>query len=101
MLSRILVLLEKCYVCNSVYFDLSLVDARSMAFLRSYVEASHVLAQESREPLAAIDCYDWTDICGKHNITTYPTIRVYRQGRETVNYGGMLDAGAIISTVKL
>ena len=90
------------------------VDARSMAFLYSYSEASKLLAPptdpeapptdpESRPsgPLAAIDCFDWTNVCGKHNISTYPTVRIYRRGQETVEYRGLLATHAVVATVKL
>ncbi len=102
--SPILVIPSKNVILNTVYLSAILnvsVDARSMAFMRSYVEASYILEQESLRPLAAVDCYDWTDVCGKNNITSYPIIRIYRKGRDTLDYKGMLDASAIISTVKL
>ena len=72
-----------------------------MAFLRSYSDASKILAEENLRPLAAVSCFDWTDVCSKNNITAYPTIRVYRKNKEYREYKGMLDANSIISTVKL
>ena len=78
-----------------------LVDAVSMAFLRSYSDASKILAEENLQPLAAVDCFDWTDVCSQNNITAYPTIRIYRKNQDYREYKGMLDANSIINTVKL
>ena len=72
-----------------------------MAFLRSYVDASHALAKMSLNHLAAVDCFDWTDVCGQNNVTSYPTIRIYRQGKEPREYTGMLGAAPIVSLVKM
>lgn len=69
--------------------------------MRSYVEASKVFATESLYPLAAVDCYDWTDVCGKNNVSIYPSVRIYRKERTPVDYKSILGAGAIVSTVKL
>jgi hypothetical protein len=78
-----------------------------MAFLYSYAEAAASLASlpESemwwKMPLAIMDCYDWTDTCRKVNISTYPTVHIYRKGHERVEYHGMLSAKAVASTVRL
>ena len=72
-----------------------------MALLRVYSEASHILARGDEYPLASMDCFDWTDVCGKHQINMYPTVMVYRKGREPVTYTGMLGTNAIISAFKM
>ena len=77
------------------------VDPRSMAFLRSYVDASHTLALDSLHNLAAVDCFDWTDVCAKNNVTVYPTVRIYRKDKDVSEYKGLLGAAVIVSTVKL
>lgn len=76
-------------------------DARSMAFMRSYSDAAELLAKDGIETLAAVDCYDWTDVCGKQNITVYPTIRVFRKGQGFLDYDGPLETKAVIKAVKL
>lgn len=82
-------------------YDLDVtVDARSMAFLRSYNDAASQLVGEGVHALAALDCYDWTDVCGQQNITSYPTVRVYSHGTYRP-YTGMLDKQTVISTIKL
>ncbi|ELT95048.1 hypothetical protein CAPTEDRAFT_225624 [Capitella teleta] len=81
-------------------------DARSMAFMYSYSEAANALAKLSetdmrwKMPLATMDCYDWTDICDKINVTTYPTVRIYRKGHEPIEYKGLLSTQAVASAVR-
>ncbi len=77
------------------------VDAVSMAFLRAYADAAAVLAREDLQPFSAVDCFDWTDVCGKHNITAYPTVRIYRRNHSFRDYTGMLDTQSMVTTVKL
>ena len=78
-----------------------------MAFIRLYQEASEILAQEGvkpndgAKPLAAVDCYDWTDVCEKQNISIYPTVRIYRKGQGFTTYKDPLDTNAIVRTIKL
>ena len=72
-----------------------------MAFMRSYSEAAELLAQDGMQPLAAVDCYDWTDVCGKQNITSYPTIRIYKKGQGYTTYRGALDTRVVTMTAKL
>ena len=77
------------------------VDAVSTAFMRSYIDASHVLAKESLYPLAGVDCFDWTDVCSRHNVSSYPTLLIYRKGKDPMKYQGGLGASPIITLVKL
>ena len=28
--------------------------------------------------LAHVNCFDWTDVCQKNNITVYPTVKMFR-----------------------
>ncbi|KAK3094193.1 hypothetical protein FSP39_025265 [Pinctada imbricata] len=77
-------------------------DHRSMAFLRAYGEASRKLENETiKEPLASVNCHDWTDVCGKENITLYPTIRIFKAGSVFKDYDGMLDLHEVVKTVKI
>ncbi len=90
-----------CFAVESDHDDRSAVDAVSMAFLRSFADAASQLARDGVTPLATVDCFDWTDVCGANNVTAYPTVRVYRKGREWTAYSGMLDTGSVVSTAKL
>ncbi|XP_067681372.1 thioredoxin domain-containing protein 16-like [Haliotis asinina] len=78
-------------------------DSRSMAFLRAYGEASYSLEDKhaSRSPLGRVNCYDWTDVCGQQNVSSYPTVRFFKKGQDPVDYKGALDTDAVVSVVKL
>ncbi|XP_050406902.1 thioredoxin domain-containing protein 16 [Patella vulgata] len=77
-------------------------DAKSMAFLRAYGEASELLVDNSTpNVLARMNCYDWTDVCGKENVFTYPTIRVFKKGKYIEDYNGLLDTQAVVRTIRL
>ncbi|XP_060063062.1 thioredoxin domain-containing protein 16-like [Ylistrum balloti] len=76
-------------------------DDKSMAFLRLYGDASRQLEFDRRNPLARVDCHDWTDVCARENVTIYPTLRIYRNGEKLRNYKGMLDTQNVVNTVKL
>lgn len=78
-----------------------LVDSKSMAFMHSYVEAAEEMAKQDVKSFAEVNCFDWTDVCGKVNITSYPTIRFYRKGKEPIEYKGFLGKEPIVRAVKL
>lgn len=77
------------------------VDARNHIVLRIFAKAAELLAKENLFPLAAVECYDWTDVCAKVKISAYPTIRVYRASMEPVSYDGPLSVASIVAAVKL
>ena len=85
----------------TTYLYLIPVDPVSQVFLRSYTYAAEALTEEGIHALAVINCFDWTDVCGKHNITGYPTIRVYRKDHDFVTYQGMLEEKAVKDTIKV
>lgn len=72
-----------------------------MAFLRAYAEAAEQLAEQSLYPLATMDCYDWTDVCARENITVYPTTRVYSKGQRITDYRGLLGSQVVVSYARL
>ncbi|XP_048259705.1 thioredoxin domain-containing protein 16-like [Haliotis rufescens] len=78
-------------------------DSRSMAFLRAYGEASFSLEDKhaSRSPLGRVNCYDWMDVCGQQNVSSYPTVRFFKKGQDPTDYKGALDTDAVVSVVKL
>ena len=78
------------------------VDAPSQVLLSTYKELAHDLASEGLRPLAAIDCYDWTDVCQLANVSAYPLIRVYRPPHvDFLPYSGFLSKAALYTAVKL
>lgn len=72
-----------------------------MAFLYSYADASKEIESDPSRPLTRVNCHDWTDVCGKEKIISYPTVRIYRNGKMWKDYKGMLDSRAMVTTVKL
>ncbi|XP_019909919.1 thioredoxin domain-containing protein 16 isoform X3 [Esox lucius] len=67
-------------------------DAVSMAFMQSYIEVSISLeaADVSNMELAVVDCGEWTDICDAQQISSFPTVRLYRPQEPPQTYRGML-----------
>ncbi|KAK7104825.1 thioredoxin domain-containing protein 16-like [Littorina saxatilis] len=80
-------------------------DSQSMLFLGPYQEAKQATLKEgedpSAHPLMRMDCFDWTDICAKENITTYPMIYIYRDGGKRQQYRHAFDKDVLARTVSL
>jgi hypothetical protein len=79
------------------YFHID--DPVSMAFLRSYSEAA--MSEAETTSLTRVNCFDWTDVCAKQKVYSFPTLRVYQFGRQPVVYRGMLDGEAVINFLKV
>jgi protein disulfide-isomerase A1 len=60
-----------------------------------YEEAATTL-KERKIPVAKVDCVDQPDLCQKHGVTGYPTIKVFRNGTPT-DYPGPRKADGIIN----
>lgn len=81
--------------CSS-FLHSSPVDARSAAFMYAFADAA------THTPgLATLDCYDWTDVCQQQNVTSFPTIRIYRRGYPTIPYKGPLSSHAVQATMQM
>lgn len=76
-------------------------DARNQIVARLFAKAAEVLAKDDQFPLAAVECFDWTDVCGKANVSVYPTIRIYRSNMEPVLYNGPLSVNSFVTAAKL
>jgi hypothetical protein len=78
------------------------VDARCQVFLPVFDDAASELAHNGHISMAAIDCFDWTDVCQKANISSYPTILIYHgMSEKPVHYKGVLSKKAVIRAMKL
>jgi len=77
------------------------VDARSQITLATYKDLARDLATEGLHPLAAINCFDWTDVCQIANVPAFPIIRIYRPNAEFLPYSGYLSKAALYAAVKL
>ncbi|KAL9986344.1 hypothetical protein ACROYT_G000482 [Oculina patagonica] len=52
-------------------------------------------------PLAKVDCTEaGKDTCGKHGVSGYPTLKIFRNGAVSKDYDGPRDASGIISYMK-
>jgi len=60
-----------------------------------YEEAATAL-KEKNIPIAKVDCVDQADLCQKHGVQGYPTIKVFRNG-SPAEYNGPRKADGIIS----
>lgn len=94
------------FSCRRLWLSYVSVDALGMLFLSPYQEAGKELAalkgdDPSDHPLVRIDCYDWTDVCQKENITSYPVIHIYRNGGDRQQYRQALDKDVLVRTVWL
>ena len=52
-------------------------------------------------PIARVNCYDWTDVCARENITTYPVIHYYRHGGKREQYKHAFDQWQLLRAVRL
>ncbi|XP_076464641.1 thioredoxin domain-containing protein 16-like [Babylonia areolata] len=81
-------------------------EAQGMVFLSPFQEAARKLAamkgeDPSAHPLARVNCFDWTDVCQKENITSYPVVHIYRKGEKREQYRHALDTDVLVRTVML
>jgi len=72
-----------------------------MANLRMFGEAVEQLDTDTPLTLARVNCFDWTDVCGKQSVTVFPTLRVFQEGKMAWDYSGPQDVQAMYATMKL
>ncbi|XP_072545094.1 thioredoxin domain-containing protein 16 [Salminus brasiliensis] len=70
-------------------------DAVSMAFLQSYVEVADALEDMSGIEMASVDCGEWTVLCSDQNITSFPSVLLYRPSEPPQRYRGMLGTAGL------
>ncbi|XP_022090631.1 thioredoxin domain-containing protein 16-like [Acanthaster planci] len=83
-------------------------DPRCKAFLESYSNAAHTIQQDIPAtdrppvgPLAQVECFNWPDVCQLGNVTAYPTIQLYREGKLVTDYRGSLSEAGILKAYRL
>uniref|UniRef100_A0A8C5TBK1 Thioredoxin domain containing 16 n=1 Tax=Malurus cyaneus samueli TaxID=2593467 RepID=A0A8C5TBK1_9PASS len=64
-------------------------EAVSLVVLRSYSEVATQLQGTSGVLLSRVNCWDWPVLCSQENVTQFPTIRIYKEGQQSVTYDGM------------
>ncbi|XP_062863540.1 thioredoxin domain-containing protein 16 [Trichomycterus rosablanca] len=70
-------------------------DAASMAFLQSYAEVAEALEGVNDVALASVDCGEWTCVCRDQNITSFPSVRLFRPGAHPQPYRGMMGTDSL------
>ncbi|KAG9279612.1 protein disulfide-isomerase A3-like [Astyanax mexicanus] len=50
--------------------------------------------------LAKVDCTSSTEVCGRFGVTGYPTLKIFRNGRESSSYDGPRSAVGIVDQMK-
>lgn len=51
--------------------------------------------------LSRVNCWDWPGLCSQENVTQFPTMRIYKEGQQSVTYGGMWGAEELSSFILL
>jgi hypothetical protein len=75
------------------------VSTRAVHALLSFSEA--VLGNKiPRIGMAELPCHDWTDVCQKQGVFTWPTLRVYEHGKFLTDYKGVWDTKAIATFIQ-
>ncbi|XP_012580167.1 PREDICTED: thioredoxin domain-containing protein 16 [Condylura cristata] len=75
--------------------------AVSMAFLQSYIDVAIKLKGQSTMLLTRVNCADWTDICTKQNVTEFPVVKIYKEGKQPISYAGMLGTEDLLKFIHL
>ncbi|XP_034848357.1 thioredoxin domain-containing protein 16 isoform X2 [Mirounga leonina] len=75
--------------------------AVSMAFLQSYIDLAIKLKGTSSMLLTRVNCADWPDLCTKQNVTEFPVVKMYKEGKSPVSYPGMLGTEDLLKFIQL
>uniref|UniRef100_A0A667GEY0 Thioredoxin domain containing 16 n=1 Tax=Lynx canadensis TaxID=61383 RepID=A0A667GEY0_LYNCA len=51
--------------------------------------------------LTRVNCADWSDLCTKQNVTEFPVVKMYKEGKHPVSYAGMLGAEDLLKFILL
>lgn len=106
--TSLLTLTDKTFSVETTTRDLLIVlfylpfDAMSSAVRHSFLAAANMLVENKKpNPLSSVNCYDWTDVCKKENITSWPVIRVYRKGHQFKLHKMVASPENVLRTVSL
>ncbi|XP_058422895.1 thioredoxin domain-containing protein 16 isoform X1 [Diceros bicornis minor] len=75
--------------------------AVSMAFLQSYIDVAIKLKGTPTMLLTRVNCADWSGVCTKQNVTQFPVVKMYKEGRNPVSYAGMLGTEDLLKFIQL
>ncbi|XP_045306925.1 thioredoxin domain-containing protein 16 isoform X2 [Leopardus geoffroyi] len=51
--------------------------------------------------LTRVNCADWSDLCTKQNVTEFPVVKMYKEGKHPVSYAGMLGTEDLLKFILL
>ncbi|NXW67841.1 TXD16 protein, partial [Hirundo rustica] len=106
-LEQILVLTEENFhsslseAARTVVLFYASWEAVSLAVLRSYSEVAALLKGTPGVSLSRVNCWDWPGLCSQENVTQLPTMRIYKEGQQSVTYGGMWGTEELSSFILL
>ncbi|KFP71873.1 Thioredoxin domain-containing protein 16, partial [Acanthisitta chloris] len=106
-LEQILVLTEENFhsslssAARTVVLFYASWEAVSLAVLRSYTEVADRLKGTPGVLFSLVNCWDWPGICSQENVTQFPTIRIYKEGKQSVLYDGMWGTEEMSSFIML
>ncbi|NWH88463.1 TXD16 protein, partial [Aegithalos caudatus] len=106
-LEQILVLTEENFhsslskAAQAVVLFYASWEAVSLAVLRSYSEVGALLKGTPGVLLSRVNCWDWPGLCSQENVTQFPTMRIYKEGQQSVTYGGMWGTEEMSSFILL
>ncbi|XP_071797274.1 thioredoxin domain-containing protein 16-like [Asterias amurensis] len=79
-------------------------DPRCKAFLESYSSAAKTIQEANpqlSQPLTQVECFSWPDVCQLNNVTTYPAVKMYKEGKMVADYKGSLSKEGILKAYHL
>ncbi|XP_014112924.1 PREDICTED: thioredoxin domain-containing protein 16 isoform X2 [Pseudopodoces humilis] len=106
-LEQILVLTEENFhsslseAARTVVLFYASWEAVSLAVLRSYSEVAAHLKGTLGVLLSRVNCWDWPGLCSQENVTQFPTIKIYKEGQQSVTYDGMWGTEELSSFILL
>ncbi|XP_069594859.1 thioredoxin domain-containing protein 16 isoform X1 [Ranitomeya imitator] len=62
----------------------------SLTFLKSFQEVAKKYKEKLDMSMATVNCADWTDVCTKEEITSFPSVKIYQAGQRPLLYRGMM-----------
>ncbi|WAR00552.1 PDIA3-like protein [Mya arenaria] len=80
----------------AIFAFLSLASASDVLDLTDANFASKIADQD----VVLVDCTENTEICGKHGVSGYPTLKIFRNGEFSEDYNGAREADGIVKTMR-
>ncbi|XP_077126132.1 thioredoxin domain-containing protein 16 isoform X2 [Ranitomeya variabilis] len=62
----------------------------SLTFLKSFQEVAKKYKEKLDVSMATVNCADWTDVCTKEEITSFPSVKIYQAGQRPLLYRGLM-----------